>query len=269
MHGLEGQLSLAALNWVCFFGLLFNVEIFACEQALGLLCEMVKDHDLAKPKHKGRKEVNLNSSSHWLHLDSSAFESFHKMCLEIVLLVDNSTGESNVSLKLAAVSTLEVLANRFSSYDSVFNTCLASVTNSVSSQNLALSSSCLRTIGALVNVLGPKALAELPRIMENMRKKLSEISASIDEKNETDENKTLKESLLASTLVTLDAVIDKLGGFLNPYLEDIMELLVLRPEYLTGSDPKLKAKADVVRRLLTEKVPVSVLIKMVFIDFGL
>lgn len=229
----------------------------------------MKGHESVKPKHKARRELNPNSSSHWLHLDENAFESFNRMCLEIVQIVDDSAGESNISLKLAAVTTLEVLANKFPSYYSVFNVCLASVTNSISSQNLAISSSCLRTTGALVNVLGPKALVELPCIMENVIKKSHEISTTIDSKNESDDNVALRESLTASVLITLEAVIDKLGGFLNPYLGDITKILVLHPEYLLGSDSKLKVKADAVRRLLTEKIPVGFLTRLLFIDFGM
>lgn len=266
MHWLEVQLSVAPVN---LYASLFNGEICTCEQALGLLCETVKDLDMAKPKHKRRRELDPDSNSRWFHLDDSAFESFRKMCSEVVLLVDNSTGESNISLKLTAVSTLEVLANRFASYDSVFDLCLASVTNSISSRNSALASSCLRTTGALVNVLGLKALAELPLIMENVRKKSREISTYVDVQNESNEDKTQRESLMASVLITLEAVIDKLGGFLNPYLGDITELLVLCPEYRPGSDPKLKVKADAVRRLLTDKIQVIVLIKMLVIDFDL
>ncbi|KAH9678606.1 hypothetical protein KPL71_025786 [Citrus sinensis] len=236
--------------------LLGNADGNVKKKALGLLCETVKDLDMAKPKHKRRRELDPDSNSRWFHLDDSAFESFRKMCSEVVLLVNNSTGESNISLKLTAVSTLEVLANRFASYDSVFNLCLVSVTNSISSRNLALASSCLRTTGALVNVLGLKALAELPLIMENVRKKSREISTYVDVQNESNEDKTQRESLMASVLITLEAVIDKLGGFLNPYLGDITELLVLCPEYLPGSDPKLKVKADAVRRLLTDKIQV-------------
>nr|GFB84727.1 hypothetical protein [Tanacetum cinerariifolium] len=46
------------------------------------------------------------------------------------------------------------------------------------------------------------------------------------------------------------------GGFLNPYLGRIFELLVLRPQYANNSGSKLKLKADAVRKLVTEKVPV-------------
>ncbi|KAK1577185.1 hypothetical protein Q3G72_019640 [Acer saccharum] len=257
MHSVLRTITTAMVPSAYFRGiinLLSNADANVRKKALGLLCETVKDHGSVKSKHKGRRELSSNSSSRWLHLDESAFESFRTMCLEVVMLVDNSNEESYASLKLAAVSTLEALANRFPYY-SVFNTCLASVTNSISSRNLAISSSCLRTTGALINVLGPKALVELPRIMENVVKKSREISACIDVKNNI-EDSSVKESLMASILITLEAVIDKLGGFLNPYLGDITKLLVLHPEYVVGSDLKLKVKADAVRRLLTEKIPV-------------
>ncbi|KAJ0041965.1 hypothetical protein Pint_17974 [Pistacia integerrima] len=175
-----------------------NAITFGYTSALGLLCETVKGHESVKPKHRGRRELNPNSNSHWLHLDENAFESFNRMCLEIAQIVDDSVVESN---------------------------------------------------------LGRKALVELPRIMENVIKKSHEISTTIDLKNDADVNVALREFLTASIFITLEVVIDKLGGFLNPYLGDITEILVLRPEYLLGSDPKLKVKADAVRRLLTEKIP--------------
>ncbi|KAJ0099511.1 hypothetical protein Patl1_20742 [Pistacia atlantica] len=259
MHAVLRNITMVMIPSAYFqsiINLLRNADGNVRKKALGLLCERVKGHESVKPKHRGRRELNPNSNSHWLHLDENAFESFNRMCLEIVQIVDDSVVESNVSLKVAAVTTLEVLANRFPSYHSVFNMCLASVTNSISSQNLAISSSCLRTTGALINVLGPKALVELPCIMENVIKKSQEISTTIDSKNDADDNVALRESLMASILITFEVVIDKLGGFLNPYLGDITEILVLRPEYMWGSDPKLKVKADVVRRLLTEKIPV-------------
>ncbi|KAL5745887.1 hypothetical protein ACOSP7_027033 [Xanthoceras sorbifolium] len=258
MHAVLRTITMVMTPSAYFRGiinLLSNADDSVRKKALGLLSETVKDHDSVKSKRKGRRELNPNLGSRWLHLNESAFESFRTMCLEVVTLVDNTNEESNTSLKLAAISTLEVLANRFPSYYSVFNLCLASITNSISSRSLAISSSCLRTTGALINVLGSKALVELPRIMENVIQKSREISTFVDMKNKSEDN-SIKESLMASILVTLEAVIDKLGGFLNPYLRDITELLVLHPEYVVGYDIKLKVKADAVRRLLAEKIPV-------------
>ncbi|XVF08520.1 hypothetical protein REPUB_Repub07fG0010000 [Reevesia pubescens] len=236
----------------CITKLLGNEDSSMRKKALGILCETVKDRDSVKSKRKEKRELDPNSNSYELHLDDTALEPFHKMCAEIIQIVDDSIEESNASLKLVALSTLEILAQRFSSNHSVFSMCLASVTKGISSENLTLCSSCLKTTGALINVLGPRALAELPCIMENVIKRSREISVSSDLKSRSDENT----SIFLSILVTLEAVVDKLGGFLNPYLGDIIQLMVLQPAYVSGSDLKLKMRADLVRKLLTDKIPV-------------
>lgn len=231
------------------------------KQALGLLSETVKDSDTTKLKH-GRRGLTSKSSS-WVHLDDTAVESFKEMCLEIVKLVDDSLDESNTSLKVAAISAMEVLVYKFPSYCSIFSMCLSSVTRHIQSHNVAVSSSCLRATGALINVLGPRALPELPSIMENVMSRSRIVSSSVPAITNYGEDSTSsvsissKESLFTSILLALEAVIDKLGGFLNPYLGDILKLMVLHPKFSPGSDPKLKWKADVVRKLITEKITVS------------
>lgn len=208
-------------------------------------------------KPKGRRELNARSSADWLHMDETATESLHKMCLEIVRLVDDKLDEVDTSLKLSAVSTLEILAQNSPSDYSIFGICLPYITKGISSHDLAISSSCLRTTGALVNVLGPKALTELPRIMKNLIKISHEINSSSGDENTSAALSTSKEFSLQSILVTLEAVVDNLGGFLNPYLEEVIGLMVLGSEYTMESKSKLKLKADEIRRLLTEKIPVS------------
>lgn len=211
-------------------------------------------------KHERRGIISGTRDS-WLHLDASALESFSKLCLEIVKLVGESDDNSNVSIKLSAVSALEVLACRFPSNDSSFNLCLAPISKNIHSDNLAVSCSCLKTAGALINVLGPKALSELPSIMRHLLQ-----STRSNSLNYTDSNSSAlsnpKETLFMSILVTLEAVMEKLGGFLSPYIGDILELVVLHPDLIKNADPKLKLKADVVRKLIVEKVPVSILIKL-------
>lgn len=232
------------------------------KKALGLLCETIRDHDVVKSKRKSRRGFIPDLRSKWLHMDETALGLFEKMSLEIIRLVDESIDDSNASLKLAAVSALEVLASRFPSNYSIFCKSLASVTEGITSHNFAISSSCLRTTGSLINVLGPRSLAELPRIMDNVIKISGKVSSCSDLKTKYGDEKppaavtTSKESLFMSILVTLEAVVHMLGGFLNPYLGAIIEILVLHPEYVSGTDLKLKLKADVVRKLLTEKIPV-------------
>lgn len=214
-----------------------------------------------QPKH-GRRGIVSGTRDSWLHLDARALESFSKLCLEILKLVDESDDNSNVSLKLSAISALEVLACRFPSNDSSFNLCLAPISKNIHSDNLAVSCSCLKTAGALINVLGPKALSELPSIMRHLLQCTQNISSSNYSDSTSSALSNPKETLFMSVLVTLEAVIDKLGGFLSPYTGDILELVVLHPDFTKIADPRLKLKADVVRKLIVEKVPVSIFIKL-------
>ncbi|CAA7017065.1 unnamed protein product [Microthlaspi erraticum] len=222
------------------------------KKVLGLISDRAKGTSSSKLKHK-RRLPNQKRRNSWLNLDEVAVESFGKLCEEIVHLIDETDDESGVPAKRAAISTLEVLASRFPTDHPIFSKCLASVAQGISSKNLGVSSSCLRTTGALINVLGPKALVELPRIMKNLVKQSHEVSSA----SKSGGNATAEVQLLMlSVLVTLEAVIDKLGGFLNPHLGDIIRLMVLQPEYVSDSDKNLKSKANAIRRLLTEKISV-------------
>ncbi|KAK8344000.1 hypothetical protein V6Z12_A07G051700 [Gossypium hirsutum] len=255
VHAILKTITMSMMPSTCFeyiTKLLGNADNTVRKKALEILCETLKDHVSVKSKCKEKRDLDPNSNIYELHLDDTALEYFQKMCTEIVQIVDDSIDESNVSLKLAALSTLDILAQRFSSNHSVFGMCLASVTKGISSDNMAVSSSCLKTTGTLVNVLGPKALAELPCMMENVIQKSRGISVSSNLESRSDEST----SILLSILITLEAVVEKLGGFLNPYLGDIIELMVLHPAYVSASDLKLKTRADLVRKLLTDKIPV-------------
>ncbi|CAN8269591.1 unnamed protein product [Cochlearia groenlandica] len=222
------------------------------KKVLGIISERAKDTSSYKLKHK-KKLPNQKRRNPWLNLDEVAVESFGKLCEEVVRLIDETDDESGAPAKRAAISTLEVLASRFPTGHPIFSKCLASVAEGISSMNLGVSSSCLRTTGALINVLGPKALVELPHIMKNMVKQSRKVSSA----SKSGGNTTAEEQLfMLSVLVTLEAVIDKLGGFLNPHLGDIIRLMVLHPEYVADFDKNLKTKANAIRSLLTDKIPV-------------
>lgn len=233
-------------------------------KALGLLSESVKESDATRHKPEKRRLTSKLTSS-LLQLDEGGQKSFEQMCLEIIKLVDGNVDDSSKSLKLAAFSALEILAKKFPSYHSIFMMCLPYVTKYIQSDNLEVFSYCLQTTGAFINVLGPRALPELSSIMANVLKR-SYIVTSYTEVIMSGEDSTSTASrdskgfLFMSVLVVLEAVVDKLGGFLNPYLSDVLKLMVLHPKYATGSDSKLDSKADKVRKLITEKVPVRLLL---------
>ncbi|PKI39448.1 hypothetical protein CRG98_040124 [Punica granatum] len=228
------------------------------EKALGLLSKAMKVQDREKLKHKGGRELDIRRSRKWVQLDGSALEAFHRMCSDIVHLIDASGDNSNISLKLAAISAVEVLAYKFPTDYSIFSSCLASITMNIGSESMELSSSCLRAAGALINVLGQKALTHLPPLMENLIKISLNSSSGISGRNNNSSASCTSRDILLSVLVSLEAVVDKLGSFLNPYLEKIGELLVLHPELASGSDVKLKTKADAVRNLIAERIPVRI-----------
>ncbi|XP_068328989.1 uncharacterized protein At3g06530-like [Pyrus communis] len=261
MHAVLRTITVVMMPQTHFSGitkLLGHTDRNVAKKALGLLCETVREHDMVRPKQK-HKSI---SSDRWQHLDENSLESFHSMCLKIVQLVDDSSDDVEVSLKVAAALALEVLAHRFSSNHSIFIECLPYVTKNISMHDLAVSSSCLQATGALINVLGHRALSKLPHIMENLVRISRKIFVSSDMKTISGVGgmdivlQIPKESLILSILVTLEAVVVKLGGFLNPYLEEITRIMVLDLDYASGSDPKLKMKADSVRRLITENIPV-------------
>lgn len=236
------------------------------KKALGLLSEKVKESGTIN-KLQERRQSKRSLRNSWLHFDESAQISFDELCLEILKLVDGSDDNlGGASLKLTAVSTLEVLAYRFPSDNPIFGMCLKSVSKNICSNNSAVSSGCLRATSAFIHVLGPRALSELPGIMACMFSRSRDISVSVAEESKSHDvssstaSRTMRDSVFLSVLITLEAVVDKLGGFLNPYLGDILELLVLHPWYAFAGDVKLNLKADVVRKLVTDKIPVRLLL---------
>ncbi|KAJ1389579.1 U3 small nucleolar RNA-associated protein 10 [Sesbania bispinosa] len=223
------------------------------KKALGLLCETARNHKKVSLTLNDSK--GSSSSFSWLHMNESSQESLNEMCLEILRVLDDS---SNTSLKVAAVSALEVLAERFPSNNDIFSVCLGSVTRCITSHNLAVTSSCLRTTAALINVLGPKALAELPQIMNNVMKSSRIVLSNLNMKPKNNDvlSEASNESHFVFVLLTLEAVVNNLGGFLNPYLTNILELLMLHPEYVSETHVKVQSRAHGVRKLLAEKIPV-------------
>ncbi|KAK1262699.1 hypothetical protein QJS04_geneDACA018413 [Acorus gramineus] len=229
-------------------------------KALGLLSEAAKDHEV-KGKLKEKKK-SVRKLSNMICMDERATESFNGMVMEILHVIDDSSD----TVKVAALSALETLAKIFLNYNFVFTACLVHVVKPISPSRLAVSSSCLRTTGALINVLGSKALSELPEIMKIAIETVHHVSTCSSEKfknrqyEKPTEFSSSKEAFLSSVLIFLEAIVDKLGCFLNPYLEDIIHLMVVHSEYASETDLKIKSKAVVIRKLVAEKIPVRLIL---------
>ncbi|CAM8996672.1 unnamed protein product [Rhodiola kirilowii] len=242
------------------FKLLGHADGNVRKKALLVLCETMKDQNMAKAS--GRRNSKTETVSLWLHADESTRQSFDMLCLQIIQLVDNDNDSSSSSLKMAAVSAIEVLATRSPLNQSIFGKCLTSISKSIDSIDMHVASCCLRAAAALINQLGPRALPELPFIMDNILKRFRDLSACLPLGSKDIDScpslgsLNLSESFMVAVLDFLAVAIDKLGGFLNPYLVDIIQLLVLYPDCVSTTHPKLRSRADVVRKLFAERINV-------------
>ncbi|GAA0150254.1 RNA metabolism protein [Lithospermum erythrorhizon] len=244
--------------------LLGNSEKSIRKKALMLLSESVKFFGANDLKHV-KRGMNSSIRSSWLQLDDIAQDSFKQLFLEILNLLDDSKKSLSSTIETEAVSTLEVVCSSFPVDPSMLSMCLRSICRKIGSEDPSISSCCLRATGSLINLLGPKALSELPGIMKSVLKKAQDIFSSGSIAISGNDvgpaaPSHMMDSLFMAILITLEETTDKIGGFLNPYLEDILRLVVLRPEYTSASDPKLKARADVLRKLMTHKIPVRLLL---------
>lgn len=231
------------------------------KQALGILCETAKGNSLIQKKQKKARKLNHSTPATALQVDKSSAPCFSELCVKILELVDREV-DSDSSVRIAAISSLETLAKEYPSDNPAYRKCLAKITNHINSGDAVTSSRSIYTVGSLINVLGSKALPQLPLIMKNMLQVSHQVSFCPSGKYAHSSTKTDAKlsnqaiPILLSVLTTVEVIVKKLGEFVNPYLEEILDLVVLHPECASRNDEKLDAKAADVRKLLTDKVPV-------------
>lgn len=199
---------------------------------------------MVSEKNRIAKEAKKSFTKPYIFIDESSTESFCELCSKIVQLVDEPNDNSPGPVRLAAVSSLEVLAKAFPTSDYISTSCLVVVAKHITSDNLTLSSTCLQSTGALISVLGSKMLSVLPFCMKQILERARDGVSSG------------RTSIFLPILGVLEVVVENLGGFLNPYLEGILELMVLHPDSASETDHKVKAKAALLRKLIAEKIPV-------------
>ncbi|KAF2935198.1 hypothetical protein DAI22_04g215400 [Oryza sativa Japonica Group] len=234
-------------------------------KALGILCETAKGNSLIQKKQKKARKLNHSTPATALQVDKSSAPCFSELCVKILELVDREV-DSDSSVRIAAISSLETLAKEYPSDNPAYRKCLAKITNHINSGDAVTSSRSIYTVGSLINVLGSKALPQLPLIMKNMLQVSHQVSFCPSGKYAHSSTKTDAKlsnqaiPILLSVLTTVEVIVKKLGEFVNPYLEEILDLVVLHPECASRNDEKLDAKAADVRKLLTDKVPVRLML---------
>jgi U3 small nucleolar RNA-associated protein 10 len=234
-------------------------------QALGILSQTARGNRLVQNKPRKARKLKHSSLTASIKVDDNSAPCFSDLCLKILVLIDRGV-DLDSSVKIAAISALEMLAKEYPSDNPTYSNCLATIIDHIGSGDAVTSSASLRTVGALINVLGSKALPQLPLIMKNIVLVSHQVSCSpsgnyADGCTRTSarlSNQTI--AMLLSVLTTIEVIVEKLGEFVNPYLTEILDLVVLRPECGSQMDAKLDAKAADVRNVLTEKVPVCSLL---------
>ncbi|XBI94094.1 hypothetical protein VPH35_030803 [Triticum aestivum] len=243
--------------------LLEHPEGLVKRKTLGILCETARANNMVQNKQKKERKLKRSSLSTALQVDKSSCPYFSELCYKILELIDR---ESDTSVKIAAISSLETLAKEYPSENPAYSKCLATIISHISSGDSVTSSGLINTAGSLINVLGSKALPQLPLIMKNMLQRAHLVSCCPSGKYvhgspRTDASLSNQSiSMLLSVLATIQVIVQKLGEFVSPYLEEILDLVILHPECATQIDGKLDVKAADVRGLLTETVPVRLIL---------
>ncbi|XP_062226340.1 uncharacterized protein At3g06530 isoform X2 [Phragmites australis] len=245
--------------------LLDHSDSLVKRKALGILSETARGNNLVQNKQRTARKLKHVSLTTAIKVDKSSDPYFSNLCLKILELIDRGV-DSDTSVKIAAISSLEKLAKEYPSDNPAYSNCLTTIINHIGSGDAVTSSGLIHTAGSLINVLGSKALLQLPLIMKNIMLRSHQVSCCPSGNYADGSTRTAAKptnqtiTMLLSILTTIEVVVEKLGEFVNPYLEEILDLVVLHPECSAHMDAKLDAKAADVRKLLTEKVPVRLIL---------
>ncbi|CAL5015590.1 unnamed protein product [Urochloa decumbens] len=234
-------------------------------KTLGILSETARENSLVQNKQRKARKLKHSSVVTAIKVDKRSGPYFSNLCLKILELIDRVV-DSDTSVKIAAISSLETLAKEYPTDDPVYSKCLSTIINHIGSADVAASSGLIHTTGSLINVLGSKALPQLPLVVKNIMLIAHQVSCCpsgsyAHGSTRTDTRLSNQDTaILLSSLTTIEVIVEKLGEFVNPYLTEILDLVVLHPECSARMDTKLDAKAADVRKLLTEKVPVRLIL---------
>ncbi|KAJ1272131.1 hypothetical protein BS78_06G179400 [Paspalum vaginatum] len=234
-------------------------------KTLGLLSKAARGNILVRNKQRKSRKLKHSSVTTAIKVDKSSGPLFCKLCSKILELIVRED-DSDISVKIAAISSLETLAKEYPSDNPIYSDCLSTIIGHIGSAEAAMSSGLIHTVGSLINVIGSKSLPQLPVIMKNIMLISHQVSCCPSGNYAHGSNRTSDKlssqdiAVLLSALTTIEVIVEKLGEFVNPYLKEILDLVVLHPECSARMDAKLDAKAAHVRKLLTVKVPVRLIL---------
>lgn len=213
-----------------------------------------------------KKRENAVSADNENHLSEEELQFRVGIVKDITSLLSGDGGEQSVSTKLAAIDALNVSAQCFAEkVPDVFVSSLAALVANLALKNRSLGAAAVQCVATIIGKLGPLALPALPDTVAALfavAEQALEAKPGVageDEDTARDGNDTAEESeLIMTVLGAFEAMLDKLGAFLTPYLEKLVGLVLLRPQLISGANADVLKKADSVRTLLPTSIPVRV-----------
>ncbi|CAM6083052.1 unnamed protein product [Calypogeia fissa] len=201
------------------------------------------------------------------HLPEEELELRVGIVNDITNLLAGNSEEQSVSTKLAAIDALNVSAQRFAEKaPNVFVSSLAALVSNLQLKNRALGAAAVRCMATILAKLGPLALPALPDTVSALFEIAEQAMAAKpgvgDGDTAPDGNDSVEQQseLIVALLEALEAMLDKLGAFLTPYLEKIVGLVILRPQLLLNTHSEIHRRATTLRALLPTKVPARLLL---------
>lgn len=232
-------------------------------RALRLITAKMKSSEHQYETLKGKKKVNSESK------DEEAFSkdtlsAYERLVESIGVLLAQWHEADSLDMILVAVSALHSCSQRLAkSIPSVFVSNLHILIENAQ-QSTTSAPASLQCIASIVSETGPNSLPVLNELIIGVMataKQHSSFSQRTEAMKRTVSTESTKEAdVQLAVLSVLEAVVQRLGSFLSPYLDEILNLLVLEPCFLSSTNKNLNKKSESVRHLLPKMIPVRLLL---------
>ncbi|KAI5081132.1 hypothetical protein GOP47_0004315 [Adiantum capillus-veneris] len=213
----------------------------------------------AKMHTTGLKDGDRNVDAYQEDISSESLSAYENLVKAIGVLLDDSHGHTLDRL-LPIISALHSCSKRLAKrIPSAFVSILQKLLSLL--HELSPLPACLECISSIVVETGLNVLPMLNGLIEGIMstaRQLQTAHAMI----EPSSIEHLKEiDFCMAILSILESVAGSLGSFLNPYLNEILELLLLEPFFFSNANKSLMERAQSVRHLLTKTIPVRLLLE--------
>ncbi|KAG0589672.1 hypothetical protein KC19_1G038600 [Ceratodon purpureus] len=231
------------------------------QEVLILYTSRMKLQDEAGEHSQRSKKVDQNATDE--NILKREIDLQARMVSQISDILLAPTEDGSLGVKIAAIEALEKCAARLAGTSRAASLVdiLGAVVSVLDAKKKALSVTGVRCVGTLVSILGPRALSSLPSIMTQFFILGRDAMLNLSNPGGTKESVvTAGTEIIASVLKTLGVIVENLGAFLNPYLENLISFLVLHPSVIKASDAKVTSNAAALRELISEKIPARLLL---------